>query len=392
MGSINKLEGVHIRKGKYVLDKVYKGERIYKTLGPVESVTKSDAETALTAEKYRIDNPAKENEIPNIEIDSSSLTIEDALDYLWEHRLKHKNYAKDIKHILSNVTKRLGSFLIKDVKKSHIQNYIRLRLKDKKQNNVKGTISRRTVQKELQHLNMALNLLVDDDHLDKNHLRKFTKVEQVRKRPIILDDGVPNGPQWQLLEKHIASSIKPILITLYETGMRPIEVFNMKWYWLEKKGEGQWMINVPAEETIEGDVVFEEKTHTQREVPVSPKLLSIFEKMGIKENSSLVFPAPRKGGVRGDIESAFTNALINADLKGKGISPYALRRTRLTIWDRIDPTAGMYAAGHVSKDVHYRNYVDVTPDRLFKLVGIDYKTEAHKSNSRQLASDGTKAV
>ncbi len=373
MGSINKYPGIYIRRGKYILDKVYKGQRIHRTIGSVDDISIEDADTELTAEKYRIDNPS--SEIPETRIESNSLTVEDALDYLWEQRLKHKDYAKDIRHILTSVNRRLGSKLVKQVKRSDIENYIRLRLKDKKRNRVPGTVSPRTVQKELQHLNMALNLLVDDGNLDKNHIKSFTKVKQNRSKPKIIDEGSPNGSQWQLLHKHIAPNMRPILLTLYETGMRPKEVFNMRWSWLEQKSDDQWIIRVPAVDVVNGETVFEEKTNNEREIPVSPPLLRCLQDLGIKSEQLLIFPAPRKKGPRTDIESAFTNALKRAELTGQGISPYVLRRTRLTIWDQIDPAAGMYAAGHVSKDVHYRHYVNFPLKRLFKLVGIDYEVE-----------------
>ncbi len=165
---------------------------------------------------------------------------------------------------------------------------------------------------------------------------------------------------------NIVGSVKPIVLTLYETGMRPKEVFNMRWNWLIKKSEDRWLINIPA-------VI--DKTDYEHDAPVSLKLLTMLKEMGIQFDDSLVFPSPVTGEVRMGIYSAFTSSLITSKLRGRGITPYALRRTRTTIWDAIDSNASRYAVGHVSKEVHQKNYVKIPPERLFRLVGLDYKPE-----------------
>ncbi len=138
----------------------------------------------------------------------------------------------------------------------------------------------------------------------------------------------------------------------------------MQWKWLQEKSTDRWIINIPS---------YVDKTKHEHDVPVSLKLLSMFKERGIKNDNSLIFPAPRKGGVRSDIESAFTNALIRCGLNNKGISPYALRRTRITLWDAIDSNSCRYACGHKPKDIHLRHYVKISHERLFKLVGLDFK-------------------
>ena len=95
--------------------------------------------------------------------------------------------------------------------------------------------------------------------------------------------------------------------------------------------------------------------------------------MGIQNNNSLVFPSPVTGEEITTIKTALNNSLTRSGLTSKGISPYAFRRTRLTIWDNIDSNASKYASGHKFKEVHGKNYVKIPHKRLFKLVGLDYQ-------------------
>lgn len=368
MEKIKKLTGVKIRNGKYVIDKQYKGTPIYQTLKPVSEMTLEDAYRVL----YKLIDEVDEGTYEQKKL-SRSLTVDDALNYLWEKRLKHKSYSNDLTHILSRVSEKLGPKLITKLVKSDFEEYKRLRLSEPKRNRCKGTVGPRSVQKELQHLSMAINLLVDDGKLLRNPIKKWIKVNLPSPKKTVLDGGIENGEQWNQLYQCMASSIKPIILTLYETGMRPKEVFNMRWHWIEKVAQDRWIINIPDEDILDSKTVFEEKTGTHHRVPISPKLLQLFKEIGIRKSNDLVFPAPRKDGPRSDIESAFTNALRRSDLKGLGIAPYSLRRTRATIWDEIDPIACMSATGHSPKNVHYKHYVSISDERLFKLVGLSLR-------------------
>lgn len=364
------LNGLRIVSGKYLIDKVYKGQRIYKRLGFVDEMTILDAMAILEDELHKIDLGKTCDEVT--EERSLTITVREALNYLWEKRLKFKSYANDIKPNLSALSSRIGNRTVASLVRSDFEQYIRERSLDKKRNGSKGCISPRTVQKELQNLSMAINLLVSDGILEINKIRDFIKVPQIRPSKTVLDDGFENGPQWQALYEAMSDSIKPILLCLYETGMRPKECFNMRKHWLIQKNEECWVIKVPAIDTVDGEIVFKEKTKNEHLIPVSPTLLSILKKQGIDNSTDLFFPAPRKKGPRSDIDTAFSNAVKKAGLVGKGITPYTLRRTRLTIFDAVDSAAGMHAGGHVAKDIHYRHYVNISLERLFRLVGLEY--------------------
>ncbi|MFH0920710.1 MAG: hypothetical protein V1913_10140, partial [Fibrobacterota bacterium] len=82
-----------------------------------------------------------------------------------------------------------------------------------------------------------------------------------------------------------------------------------------------------------------------------------------------VFPNMDTGRPYNSLQRVFEAAIKAAKLEGRGLTPYALRRTRLTRWNVIDPVAAMAAAGHEpNSNIHYKNYVNVGKDRLHALV------------------------
>jgi integrase len=348
-----KIPGLRIKDGKIVIDKVVEGVRIYKTL---------DTSDIILAQKImaRLVNDALERRyLPKRK---DRLTVQKIIGEYWEEHIKYKNYAYNTKFILDAVNERLGERKIQSLTKSDIRRYIRERLADKKRNGSSGSISPRTVQMELQHLSMAINFAVDNRLLDANPIKRFIHVAQGLPKKIVLDDGRENGSEWRAIYDAINDDVKPILLTLYETGMRPNECLRMRWNWLTQKDERRYIITIPS--AID-------KTGREHDVPVSAQLLKQLNSIGMKHSDSLVFPSIRKENrPRRNIHEAFANALGRCGLAEKGITPYALRRTRITIWDAIDTNASRYAAGHVPKEVHLRHYVKIPQERLFRLVGL----------------------
>ena len=111
MGKINTtgVPGVRISKGVYLIDKEYKGQRITRRVGSIENTSLEDVKTILTKEMYLIDNPETDRKFT----DGSKLSVLDALEYLWEERLKYKKYANAITCYLKQVSARLGNKLVK---------------------------------------------------------------------------------------------------------------------------------------------------------------------------------------------------------------------------------------------------------------------------------------
>jgi len=355
--------GLRVRNGKFVVDKVVDGVRIYRTLDTADVNLARKIIARLTNEVL------EERYLPKRR---SSLTIQDVLNLFWSGHLSHKTYARSAKYVLNAIADRLGEYELAKISRADIEHYKRERFKDVRLNDPTKTrtVSPRTVQKELQHLSMAINFAVDSGELEFNPIKRFIHVPQGRPKKVVLDEGYEDGPQWRLLRDALHDRVRPIAVVLYETGMRPKECFNMQWNWLNEKARDRWVITVPG---------YVDKTGNEHDVPVSGRLLELFRSIGMerwvggRDCEALVFPAQRNvSGVRGNIETAFVNALRRCGLDGRGISPYALRRTRITIWDGVDSNACRYAVGHVAKEVHIKHYVRISPERLFRLVGLEF--------------------
>ncbi|MCL2220684.1 MAG: tyrosine-type recombinase/integrase [Chitinispirillia bacterium] len=348
-----KIPGLQVKNDKIVIDKMVEGVRIYKTL---------DTTDIVLAQKImaRLVNSVLERQyLPKRR---SMLTVRDIISSYWDGHMKYKKYAYNAHFILSAVSERIGGIKIHSVTKADILKYIRERLADKKRNGSAGCISPRTVQMELQYLSMAVNFAVDNRLLDTNPIKRFIYVPRGLPKKIVLDDGRENGPEWAAIYGAASDDLRPIILTLYETGMRPNECLRMRWSWLTRKDERRCLITVPSHA---------DKAGYEHDVPVSAPLLELFRGMGMKNSEALVFPSLRRRcKPRRSIHDAFTEALNRCGLAQKGITPYALRRTRITIWDAIDSNASRYAAGHVPAEIHTRHYVRIPPERLFRLVGM----------------------
>lgn len=337
--------------GGWIIDKMVERQRIYRTIDDIpEALAKKILSKLITEVTESTYFPEKANR---------SLKVNDGLNIYWTEYLQFKKSAKNAKFLFNPVNEALGNKLISELSHKDIEKYKRERLS---QITRYGTpTSAVTVNHELQILSASLNWLVKGDVIPRNPIARYERAKQNAPAKIVLDEGHQDGPQWLAILNCADPDTVPILVCLYETGMRPAEVFQMRWNWIEEITEHAWMITVPAKL---------EKTGSERKIPVSPKLLEVLKSMS--RHSELVFPSPVTGEIRISIQRAFTGIIRRAGLNGKEITPYALRRTRITIWDEIDGDACRYVVGHTAKDVHAKHYRRFTSERLFKLVGIEF--------------------
>lgn len=350
-----KIPGLRLKNGKILIDKVVEGIRIYRTLDTADIVLAQKIMARLVNDVLELQYLPKRKNL---------LTVRKVIDGYWDGHIRHKKYAYNARFVLDAVSERIGGMAVHSLTKGDIRKYIRERLTEPKRNGSPGCVSPRTVQMELQHLSMAVNFAVDNRLLDANPIKRFIHVAQGMPKKIVLDDGAANGPEWQAVYAAASGDLRPILLTLYETGMRPGECMRMRWNWIRRKDERRSTITVPAHA---------DKAGYEHDIPVSAPLLELLAAMGmgVKACDSLVFPSPRRANrPRRGIHDAFACALEKCGLDNRGITPYALRRTRITIWDAIDTNASRYAAGHVPKEIHLRNYVRIPQERLFRLVGL----------------------
>ena len=384
---MNKNAGIRYRNGIYYLHTKYRGVPLCERAGNTLKV----ANRILRQRKNEIDEGRC--------FVFRSLTVVELLNHYWEAHLKEKKYSVNSKYSLTALRRYIGGFEAIKLRRSDIQQYVNKRLQDKQVIHYKKNgewyeregkpISARTIRAELEQLTIAYNIAVDDELIPHNpisrHVRTVKK-NSLRYRPkkIVLDEGVEDGEEWQALYAEMDEDAKPVVLCLYETGMRPTEVFKMRWSWIEKISNDRWIIHIPPED---------EKIHAVKRIPVSARLLKDLKRLKasikpeitsrrgrrVRADITLVYPSSVSGGILQTIHTAFRGAVRRAGLEGRGLTPYALRRTRLSIWDDIDSPAAKYASGHAVEGSHHNNYVRFPNRRLFRLVGLEMQPKAEFS-------------
>jgi len=362
-------KGIFRRGENWVIDKSFDGERMYQRLPgniPLALVEKILAKkTADLIEGRFFPGQA-----------GGSLTITDVLNFYWQERMEPKmsrlrsqgltrkeKHIKGCKYLLTRVADYFGNIPVRSLTVAQVEQYTAKRLSEttkviKKKD---GTFTKgkpvhpRSINRELDFLNVALNWSIKTRRIQFNPIAKFEKVSEDEPEKITFDQGSDNGPEWRRFYDAVSPSHKDLFRTLYETGCRPAEVFEMRWDWINQFSR---LIIIPAAIT---------KTGKGREVPISEILWELLKAR--PRVSDYVFPNPDTGRPYNNVQRAFKGAIRRAGLEGKGLTPYALRRTRLTAWNAIDAVAGMQAAGHsLNGSVHYKHYVSISDDRMQNLV------------------------
>ena len=395
------------RDGRFVLDRVIHGQRLF-----VRLPQGTDGKTAGKIAEKLIGEAISGRYIPESQ-KPCSLTVRELLYAYWEQHLINasRGYRETRKYHFDRIEAFFGNLIVPPtpvsfghidanvLTASHINRYIQKRTRDR--------INPTTIRDEIKVLSQAINFCMASSEtvrISHDPIKGHLNPTEPKPSKIVLDEGDDNGPEWQAIYSQCSEKIKPLVLCLYETGMRPEEVFSMRREWWSECAEDRWVIEIPKEE---------EKTAKERRVPVSLRLLStmkpILQSLG---PTQLVFPSPSTGEIRKNGWAAFPNAVervrkmsedasrfqcfeefeswasgvgwdsekVNLGwhlkgFKGEKYTPYALRRTRLSVWDGIDENASRYAGGHrlLRKDAHNDHYIRFPLSRLFRLVGLEYK-------------------
>lgn len=357
MGAVTektKVRGVYRRPdGSLILDRTIKGVRISGSLGPIKL---ADAEKELTRRIAAVHDGTYQ-----IDRHSLTLTVTDALSTYWRDTLQHKARAANAKYLLSTIADILGNRPVSSLTVADAVRYEERRLRDTTKHG--RPVSPRTIKDELVLLSSALNWCAMDGIIPQNPIRGYRMRAKVRPSRIVMDQGYDQGEEWQRIADNALHDNRLLYLILYEAGLRPKEAMHMRRSWLVFLRGGQCKIAVPLDL---------EKTGAEREVPVSPTLLEALQPvLSTLDEEGLVCPSPVTGKPRTNMLRGWNATVRRAGLSGRRYTPYVLRRTRLTIWDEIDPVAAKYAGGHVLEEAHYKHYVRMTDRRLFRLVGVD---------------------
>jgi len=353
--------GVYLRGDTWCVDASFRGVRIIEAVGP----SRKQAEDLLVLRKTQI---VEQKYFPARA--SCSLTVSSVLSTYWDEHLQHgkRAYTAIVKIRLDHVAVFFGGMRVAALVQADIDDYIRARGVCRNQSG--NALSPTTIRDEILVLTSALrwcNTRSRENRIQSNPLSGCRLPKRAMPKKTLLDEGM-QGDQWEALFANVHPVDRDIVLCLFESGMRPKEAFLMRWEWIERLADDRWLVRVPAVD-LGVDI---EKTGADRRIPVSPAWLESLRAIeGGAQKHGLVYPSPATGEARHTIKRAFSTAVRNAGLQGRGLTPYCLRRTRLSIWDQVDSGASKYVSGHVATETHYRNYVGFPPARLFRLVGIE---------------------
>lgn len=362
------VKGICKRGGVYYLDTQFHGVRIRERIG-------GDYQAAVNALRKRQGEVLDGKYAPGKQKKERSLTIAQVLEFYWETKVRFQARSKDISYLLTKVADCMGTIPADKVCVADVLAFARKRFAEV---TPRGTHPKyRTVEAELDRLNLALNWAVMNEKVRANNLPPNFKRQvkslfpQEEHEIILLDNGEEYGPEWLKLYNAAGATLKPKIETLYETGMRKNELRVLRWTWVDLTGG---FIRLPG--MYQGQPVT--KSRKGREIPISDRLRALL--VTLPKDSEYVF-SDGDGEQSGDFRKAFELAVKRAGLRD-GISPHALRRTRATIWNRIDERAAMKALGHSDLKTHRHNYAEVPAGRVAGLVENPQYT--HKSTPGRL--------
>lgn len=247
---------------------------------------------------------------------------------------------------------KLRNAKLDEIDRQLIDDYIAVRSKATFGKKKKRPIKVATINRELEALRRLLNVAVENQIIASHPRISRLKGEKGRDR--VLDHAEEQA--YLMAAKQPLRDFAAILV---DTGMRPEEVFRMRWE------------NVhfdPAGNARFGRIFnpFGKTANARRNVSLTQRVQALLEmrhEQQGKPKEGWVFPAPTKSGRLDSLKSQHAKAL--KDSKVKPFVLYSLRHTMLTRLGEAgtDAFAIQKIAGHSSIVVSQR-YVHPTPERL----------------------------
>lgn len=359
--------GIYRLNNSWEIDKVVQGERLRTKLPgniPIDEVVKVLAKLTLDL--------VERQHFP--ELKGRSLKLTEILKFYWqevieprialherEGRDRKARKLKDYRYTFRRVDTVFGALTVSELSKASVNQYTARRLSEKTRHG--KPVQGRSINVELSLLSTALNYAVETDRIPHNPIAKFKRAQEREPQVIRFDDGEADGLEWRRFLKAADPAHKDLFTFLYETGCRPGEAYLMQWSWIDLSRR---VVHVPA------DIC---KTETARAVPISPGLYAVLQERRAKQeifdparSDALVFPGP-DGKAIWSARKAFNSAVQRAGLGGKGLTLYALRRTRATAWNAVDPEAAAAVLGH-DINIARKHYVKAGEARIMRLVPV----------------------
>jgi excisionase family DNA binding protein len=215
-------------------------------------------------------------------------------EYLREYAVKRKrSWRSDQCYLRGHLVPFFGNMRLSEITRQNVEQYSSRRVEE--------GVKKSTVNRELAVLRKMMFKAIDWGRLDQNPVQKedfFQGEEQSKERVLTPDE------QIRLLQAS-AASLKPILITALNTGMRRGEILGLEWERVDLKNR---KITLACTNT---------KNKKRREIPINEELFSLLATLRAGANGSqYVFPNPFTGRPLLDAKCAFYRACKRAGIKG----------------------------------------------------------------------------
>lgn len=173
-------------------------------------------------------------------------------------------------------------------------------------------LSNATINKYVYTLSKAYNLAINDNLLTFNPCKCIKKLKENSEiiRYLTLEE------EKRLFEE-LPEHLKPMVICALQTGLRRSNILNLRWEQIDIEFG---FIEIEKQEN---------KGHKEIRIPISKKLMKVFEDIGIK-NSGYVFVNPETGKPYNTIRKGFTEACKRA-----GIENFRFHDLRHTVGTRL---------------------------------------------------------
>ena len=324
--------------GKWYCLFMIKGERVHKLL---DGATDRESAKALEdVERYnlrQIQGGIKKRE-------EKKYSINKAIDlYLNYSQLHKKDYSHDLSKAKSIKmffkTKNIDEILTKD-----IESYIKHLRIDK-------GFSNATINRYLAALKKMFNIAIANDMLHRNPCVNIKQLKENNEkiRYLTIEE---EKRLFEVLPEHI----RPIVVCALQTGMRRSNILNLRWEQIDFEYN---FIEIEKQEN---------KGHKIIRIPISEKLLTEFNKIGIKHNG-FVFINPETGKPYNTIRKAWLSALKRANIQNFRF--HDLRHTVATrlVEKNVDIRTVQEIMAHSSIATTQR-YMHPTPKRKLEAVEV----------------------
>ena len=268
-----------------------------------ESLTRNDAYNALYVRKAQL----AEGKFDIIKT-KKQVTFDKLSEDFIEHysKVSKKSWKRDVTSTRS-LLKYFGGKTLASITSWQCEKYKSERTKDISKRGTK--VSESTVNRELACLKTMLNFAVDQGLIGTNPMRKVKLFKENPK-----NFRTVSKEEFEDVYNNASESLKPILVTAFNTGMRRGEILSIKWDNI-KLDKGYILVD-------------ETKNNEQRYIPINKVLKKLLK--SVKMNACCEYVFTYSGKPIKSIRTSFTTALIKS-----GVEKFRFHDLRHTFASRL---------------------------------------------------------